>query len=83
LAKENSNHHPKFWTVYERILKNIARTTESLEGYQRHLNGVCDVRNYTILTLVEEFLIEFQFKTKKLILSFKGYWVDSDKNLTE
>jgi hypothetical protein len=34
-----NNHHPLFWSVYERTLKSIPRTTNSLEGYHRHLNA--------------------------------------------
>lgn len=58
------NHHPEFWSVYKRTLNKQPRTTNSLEGYHRHLNSVCEVSNPTLLSLGKE-LIKENFLVKK------------------
>jgi hypothetical protein len=35
------NHKPEIWSVYERCYLKIPRTTNSLEGFHRHLNNNC------------------------------------------
>jgi hypothetical protein len=58
------NHKPSVWSVYERILNNIPRTTNSLEGFHRHLNNVCATNHQSILSIGKE-LINIQFFSEK------------------
>jgi hypothetical protein len=78
------NHQPEFWSVFERIKHNIPRTTNSLEGYHRHLNNVCDVTHATLLSLGKELIKEQLLSSKYILDSFKGYFSKSvEKNSKE
>lgn len=76
-----TNHHPKFWSVYERMLVGICRTTNSIEGYNRHLNNICNLNNPTVISLGLELVKEHDLNNKKLNDSFYDYWTKNKNDV--
>lgn len=74
VSSNNENHNPKFWSVYKRTKDGLPRTTNSLEGYHRHLNCVLNTNNPSVLQFGEGILLEYQFNCKKMNDSIKNYW---------
>lgn len=66
------NHRPEVWSVYMRVKKNLPRTTNSMEGFHRHLNNVCETNHPSILTLGKELVNEQFFSEKKINESLKN-----------
>ena len=69
-----NTHHPSFWLVHERTLNGLPRTTNSLEGYHRHLNANFNTINPSICQFGKELVVEQQFNALKLLDSMKNYW---------
>lgn len=61
-----NNHRPVIWSVYDRIIKRIPRTTNSLEGFHRHLNNSCITNHQSISSIGKE-LLNIQFFSEKKI----------------
>jgi hypothetical protein len=69
------NHRPCFWSVYNRTKFKMPRTTNSLEGFHRHLNNVCVTNNPSLFSLGDELVNEQFFVSKYLIDSHKDFFV--------
>ncbi|KAG0442421.1 hypothetical protein DMUE_0280 [Dictyocoela muelleri] len=54
LSTETGNKTVSFWNVYERTRSNIPRTTNSLEGYHRHLNTFINTKQSSIIPILNE-----------------------------
>lgn len=73
----NSNKNISFWNVYSRTISGIPRTSNSLEGYHRHLNCLIMQKQHSILligkelikeqSLIENFLISSLYNSKEII----------------
>ena len=68
ISNASKNHRPIFWSVYDRVMNKKPRTTNSLEGYHRHLNNICETKHPSISSLVKELRNE-QFLTSQFILT--------------
>lgn len=56
-----------FWNVYQRVIENIPRTTNSLEGYHRALNNLF-IRAKPDLGLFGEELIKINFASRRKLI---------------
>jgi hypothetical protein len=73
-VNNDSNHNPKFWSVYDRVLNGVCGTTNSVEGYNRHLNNVCNTNNPTVVSLGIELVKEYEINAKKMMDSLFNFW---------
>ncbi|KAG0427577.1 hypothetical protein DMUE_5892 [Dictyocoela muelleri] len=74
-----TNHNVKFWSVYERTKYNLTSTTNSLEGYHRHLNVYFITINPSLEQFGLELIIKNQLNSKKMLDSMKNYWTKKQK----
>ena len=64
-----TNKQIGFWNCYERTLKNIPRTSNSIEGFHRHLNNNIDTINPSIISLGNELKLTQQTSEMYLLRS--------------
>jgi hypothetical protein len=55
------------------------RTTNSLEGYHRHLTNYFSTLNSSLFKLGKDLLVEINFNNKKLIESHINFWSKKSK----
>lgn len=49
-----------FWSCQKRVLKEITRTTNSLEGWHRNLNFKCNIPHLNLGKFIEKLLMEVE-----------------------
>lgn len=76
LHMESNNKSIFFWNVYERVKKGIPRTSNSIEGYHRHLNSLVQTKQSSFLLIVRKLIDEQTVTEQKLLMSLH-------KNVTE
>lgn len=69
LENNTGNKLIAFWNVYERTKSNIPRTTNSLEGYHRHLNTFINVKQTSIIPILNELKNEQFVVENKIFMS--------------
>lgn len=48
----DATFNPNLWNVYERVLNDIPRTTNSAEGWHKNLNSVTSVKTPNIAKVI-------------------------------
>lgn len=79
LSNDTGNKSVSFWNVYERTQLKIPRTTNSLEGYHRHLNTFINTKQSSIITILNELKNEQFIVENKIFMSlYKDVTVSED-----
>ncbi len=68
LFSNRGNKILEFWNVKKRTENDIPRTTNSLEGYHRHLNTFINVKQTSIITILNE------LKNEQCVTENKIFW---------
>lgn len=63
------NKSINFWNLHERTLKNIPRTTNSLEGFHRHLNTLITSKQTSFHTILIELKNEQTVTNNKILMT--------------
>lgn len=66
LTNTIGNKSFEFWNVKLRTENNIPRTTNSLEGYHRHLNSLISIKQSSIITILNELKSEQTITENKI-----------------
>lgn len=72
ITNSRRNKKIEFWNIKTRTEENIPRTTNSLEGYHRHLNTLNDVKQTSIIPILNELKNEQTITENKLFYSLKN-----------
>ncbi|KAG0437612.1 hypothetical protein DMUE_3596 [Dictyocoela muelleri] len=69
LLCKTGNKAVHFWNVFERTKFDVPRTTNSLEGYHRHLNTLINIKQSSIITILNELKNEQFVVENKIFMS--------------
>lgn len=85
LSENNGNKSIKFWNAHERTLKRIPKTTNSIEGFHRHLNTLIKIKQSSFLQIGKELIKEQEITELKLLQSLHGesHCFNNDEKLQE
>ncbi|KAF9742198.1 hypothetical protein NGRA_3630, partial [Nosema granulosis] len=81
ITNSRGNKGIDFWNIKMRTEENIPRTTNSLEGYHRHLNTLIDVKQSSIIPILNELKNEQTITENKLFYSLKNKPVAKTDNV--
>jgi hypothetical protein len=80
ISDNGSPNNPIFWNVYDGIMLKIPRTTNSLEGYHRHLNNIISVKQLTIKQIGVELIRGQLFVENHLIFSLYAKNISNEED---
>ncbi|KAG0440742.1 hypothetical protein DMUE_1520 [Dictyocoela muelleri] len=69
LSFNTSNKSINFWNCNVRVKENIPRTTNSIEGFHRHLNSLITIKQSSFYLIISELIKEQEITEQKIFLS--------------
>lgn len=87
-VKVTTIHNLFFWSVYDRSIKILLKTTNSLKDYNRNINQVFATTNLTLNNFFKELIAKYQYNINQFNDFIRDFWskeieVEDSKGKTE